>query len=60
MPALPCRPGRSPGARSRGFGEQTLPTPRPAPPRRGQARGLTADKCATVLATCLPTAPHRP
>ena len=24
-----------------------------APPRRGQARGLTADECATVLATCL-------
>ena len=39
--------------RSRGFGERTLPTPRPAPPRRGQARGLTADECATVLATCL-------
>ena len=27
--------------------------PRPAPPRPGQARGLTADECATVLATCL-------
>ena len=26
-----------------------------APPRRGQARGLTADDCATVLTTC-----HRP
>ena len=24
-----------------------------APPRRGQARGLNADECATVLATCL-------
>ena len=26
---------------------------RHAPTRRGQARGLTADECATVLATCL-------
>ena len=33
-----------------GFGERTLAD---APPRRGQARGLTADECATVLATCL-------
>ena len=30
MPALPRRSGRSPGARSRGFGERTPPTHRPA------------------------------
>ena len=50
MPALPCRSGRSLGARSRGFGERTRPTPRPAAVR---PEDLTADECATVLATCL-------
>ena len=33
MRALPCRSGRSPGAHSRGFGERTRPTPRPAAAR---------------------------
>ena len=54
MPALPCRSGRSTGALE-GFRRTDAADapPRPAPPRRGQARGLIADECATVLATCL-------
>ena len=50
MPALPRRSGRSPGPRSRGFRRTDAVD---VPSRHGQARGLTADECATVLATCL-------
>ena len=42
--------GRSPGVRSRAFGERTLPTPRPAAAR---PEASPPTECATVLATYL-------